>query len=175
MIVLDRRRRQRGTQKRQLYCSHDPGKREWLYVTVHRIYQQHPCREDPACSPKPPSVCDPARSIHKSPPSPRTGSHAGMFGPSQHQLCWWELYLQTAAGSTMRKKWRLFSFAPSCLTVNIYLFTFGKCMSEINDYAKTNKNNFLYALYNFIEYSQIEISVQAGKLQIYWVLTNNTA
>lgn len=26
-----------------------------------------------------------------------TGPHAGLLGARQHRLCWWELYLQTAA------------------------------------------------------------------------------
>ncbi len=36
----------------------------WQHTT---LYPWQPCREEPACSPKPPSVCGPARSIRYSP------------------------------------------------------------------------------------------------------------
>lgn len=84
---------------------HEPRKRKWLHVTAHHTLstaalQRWTCLFDRA------SICLRPCTEHSPYTTLHTGSHAGPFGPCQRQLCWWDLYLQTAAMALGRVQWK---------------------------------------------------------------------
>lgn len=88
-----------------------------------------------------------------------TGPHAGLLGARQHWLCWWELYLQTAAVAIKRIMGRrimalqlikrshcehFMLYPSSILCVNIF------CRMSDNGYDRNTQGQFYMILFRLV-------------------------